>query len=459
VLLDLRQHRGAKLEADVCVVGAGAAGLTLATALVDAGRDVLVVESGGTGLEPAVDALNDGDVIGRPFNGLNAGRRRGLGGTTRVWPGQCLRLSDVELADWPLDLDPWYEQAERLLGVPGRAPRLELPSYDPSLLEHVISVFAPRRRLEQMLGRPLVRSSRARVLVHATATALGDGVTVRDVSGAEARVVARRVVLCAGGIENARLLLASGLGGDATGRYLQDHPASTPAYIVTDTPRALQDLYGLVFRNGARWAPKLRLPEGGCIGNVVFDYGDQSPVQAVLRLRRAFRSGVVGDPRDLARIALGAPTLAGGLWRRARTGREPAPRPEAVRLLAIAEQGPDPESRITLGEPDSLGVPRPRVDWRIGEEVRTAVERLVTCVRDEFARLGLGEVVSDEGEVHDSFHHAGTTRMGDVVDRDCRVGGTDSLYVCGSSVFPRSGCANPTLTIIGLALRLAEHLA
>jgi choline dehydrogenase-like flavoprotein len=114
-------------------------------------------------------------------------------------------------------------------------------------------------------------------------------------------------------------------------------------------------------------------------------------------------------------------------------------------------------------------VPRARVDWRLGDEERSAVETLVGILDEEFQRAGIGTLEPETWlgdrerwteHVFDSFHPAGTARMAadGVVDSDCRVRAASDLYLCGSAVFPASGCTNPTLTIIALALRLAERL-
>jgi choline dehydrogenase-like flavoprotein len=105
-----------------------------------------------------------------------------------------------------------------------------------------------------------------------------------------------------------------------------------------------------------------------------------------------------------------------------------------------------------------------RVDWRLGEEEGRALAAFVEALDEELRRTGAGALEREDwvgtpawqDNAFDVFHPAGTTRMGEVVDADCRL--DDGLFVCGSSVFPTSGCANPTLTILALALRLADHL-
>jgi choline dehydrogenase-like flavoprotein len=145
-----------------------------------------------------------------------------------------------------------------------------------------------------------------------------------------------------------------------------------------------------------------------------------------------------------------------------------------------AEQAPNPDSRVTLtGERDALGMPRVALDWRLSPIDKRSVRVTMEALDGELRRLDLGTCTPEPWLAEDGpdwevdplisnhpiggFHHMGTTRMAaspraGVVDADCRVHGVANLYVAGSSVFPTGGWANPTLTIVALALRLADHL-
>jgi choline dehydrogenase-like flavoprotein len=149
-------------------------------------------------------------------------------------------------------------------------------------------------------------------------------------------------------------------------------------------------------------------------------------------------------------------------------------------LLIRAEQAPNHESRVMLSEQnDAFGVPRIRLDWRLCDLDIHSVDRLVDALDSEFRRLGLGEVTKANWltapervwrtdplvSAHPigGYHHMGTTRMADdprqgVTDAFGRVHGIENLFVAGSSLFPTSGWANPTLTIVALALRTADHI-
>jgi choline dehydrogenase-like flavoprotein len=149
------------------------------------------------------------------------------------------------------------------------------------------------------------------------------------------------------------------------------------------------------------------------------------------------------------------------------------PRPYGVRLGigGAGEQQPNRDSRVTLSERrDALGLPATRLDWRLTAADKASLLRNLRALGAEFAGAGLGRLHLSlpEGDAwpHDltgGNHHMGTTRMATdprdgVVDAHCQVHGTANLHVAGSSVFPTSGAANPTLTLVALALRLADRL-
>ena len=140
-------------------------------------------------------------------------------------------------------------------------------------------------------------------------------------------------------------------------------------------------------------------------------------------------------------------------------------------VTLVVEQAPNPSSRVTLAdEVDALGMRRALLDWRLGEGERRTVKRFSELLGLEAGRTGLGRVRLLEPDEdgwwagqQGAWHHMGTTRMHSdrrqgVVDANCRVHGIDNLFVAGSSVFTTGGFTNPTLTIVALAVRLADHL-
>lgn len=518
MIVDFRSLDSALLEADLCIIGAGAAGIALAHEFIHSPVRVLLVESGGAKPEAAADALNRTESVGLPHIGGMTGRGRVFGGTTTLWAGQCLRLDDsdfehrpwVPASGWPLraaDLGPFYARAERVMGLgpPGSDAALwrELgitpPELSPSLLRFTHTRFSPHPDFRKRYGRDLERSESVRVLLgasvvniqaNADATAI-EHVDLRTLGGKAGRIVAKGFVLCCGGIETPRLLLASdtvqrgGLGNayGLVGRYFQDHPYAATATVRTADPARLQETFNYFVARRRRYCTKAPLSFAAqrrfgllnAVTNLVYEFDPGDAVEAAKRLLRAAK----GEDRehvarDLARMMSGAPRVAYHGARYVLRGRLPAPTPEAIRLQVHLEQAPHRDSRVTLSpHRDALGLPRARIDWRVGEHERYTLRAATEAVASEFARLGLGEVVAEpwlhepgpawQQYLEEAYHHMGTTRMSNdprtgVVDPGCRVHGLANLWVASSAVFPTSGYSNPTLTILALALRLADEL-
>jgi choline dehydrogenase-like flavoprotein len=518
MLDDLRRlEAGAELETDVCVVGAGAAGIAIAHELVDTGIGVVLLESGGLRRSADTESFNEGESTGMNRASLTEGRGRLLGGATAVWGGQCLRPDTstflerrwIPYSGWPLkhaELEAFYRRAESLLRIDGEAYdesvwdafHVERPSIDPRQLLHRFTVWCPQPHLGELYRPRLAASANVRVLLDATATEIVttpsgdrfDSVRAATPEGKRVRVRARACVLSAGAIENARLLLgsrgvhAAGVGNthDVVGRFFQDHPNGHCAVIRPENVARLQEIYGLLYRGRVRYLPRLVLSPGlqrsegvlSCAAYPVFHFGHESGIEAARRVYRTLRSrrrpARLGP--ELWRIARDAPTLASTAYRRMARGRSTQAPPVAVTLQTHAEQAPNPASRVTLSERrDRLGLPLPKVDWRLTELDRRTAEAMVRTVAGEFRRLGLGDVYAEpwlgdpswSRHMSDSYHHMGTTRLGrdprtSVVDTNGQVHGVTGLFIAGSSVFPTAGHANPTLLIVALAIRLGDHL-
>jgi len=536
VLVDARQlEDGSHTASEVCIVGAGPAGLAIALELAGGPWRVCLVESGGLAADAWTEDLTRLGADGDFFPPENA-RRRQLGGTANVWDvrvtrdgGACrfVPLDEVDFetragvphSGWPLsyrDLAPFYARALRRCGVDGASFRLEdcvAPGFtalplDGARVVTSIERFGPADVFTRHARETLERAPNLTVMLHATALALdapadGGAVTRVQVACAGGRrhtIGAALFVLAAGGIENPRLLLLStasrpaGLGNrhDLVGRFFMDHHNVRAGFLVPADRRLLEAtaLYDLRQVRGAPVMAKLRVAEGlrreARLLNAAARL-EPGRVPHLMRTRRSFarRSDlsraalagvlardVVADVPGLAAGALRAlaPRSARGLygWSELRAKRW---RFDGFYVELQVEHGPDPENRVRLGgEQDALGLPRAAVHWRWTTLDLDSLQRTQRILAEECARAGVGRLVlppSDAppvttaaGGIH---HHMGTTRMHDdersgVVDADCRVHGVRNLFVAGSSVFPTGGYANPTLTIVALAIRLAEHL-
>jgi choline dehydrogenase-like flavoprotein len=500
------------------VVGSGAAGLPLALDLARRGQPVVLLESGGdskdaSDLHDAAD-LNRGVAVGLPIKIER--RARVLGGTTQLWRGQCMRLHDIDLAvrpwvphsGWPLtlrDLAEYYARAERWIGVCGSEygealwaghARLHPIEWNEHHLLHDFTQYAPRPQLAGQYRKELSRSRLVWTVLNATVSRVvlreraACGVEVAGRDGVGTFVPARKVVLAAGSIENARLLMLSdpegvglGLGRHHTGRFLQDHPVVRTAEIHPFDYTFFQDRYVILRRGRQRLFPKVRLaPEAQekyelMDANAVFLHDHDDPgFAAATRLVNAARTRQWRDIQgaDAAWTARHPVPLLRDAYRRFGRGLATATRPAHVWLQLWLEQQPDEDSRVTLDESrDTLGLRRARLDWRCSEQEMRTSRRLTRWIAEDLVRMRLAEVTelpamqSDDAwleSVRDAAHPAGTTRMSahpdhGVVDKNLQVHGVPGLFVVGGSVFPTAGYANPVLTIVALALRLAEHLA
>ena len=515
----------APIEADLCIVGAGAAGIAIARTFVGTPTRVVLVESGGLEVDHLARSLNQGDNIGLPYYDLAQARERRFGGTTMTWSGRCIPLDPIDFrhrpwvphSGWPFGaetLAPYYRRAQDVLGVGEYR-------YDDSLWHDIgiepdrfdPATFAVRfwriraRRFGEAFRRELGRAHNVLVYLNGTVTGLAAShdansirhATVRTLAGGTATIRARRFVLATGGIENARLLLASdevepagiGNGHDLVGRFFMEHPKCRVGRIATPDP------YGLLERWRKQFPPRMPklwpalLPteavqerHGILNSSLAFYYRSaigMNPGEAWARLAERRRRGL---GRTVVRAASEIPA---NLVRRYVRRRSIVFAPEALYLLVRGEQAPNPDSRVRLSRSrDALGQRRADLDWQLSEIDKRTARVLTALAAGEFARLGLGQVTPDpwladgspaawplpaaqggetdhHAHLQGGNHHIGTTRMAatpsrGVTDADGRVFGKTNLYVAGSSLFPTAGWANPTLTIVALALRLADHL-
>lgn len=517
LLIDLNQADGRlELEAEVCVVGGGAAGISLTRRLLKLGRTVVLLESGGLDYEPATADLNAGENGGEDYYDLEDSRLRFFGGTTAIWGGRCAELDPIDLearawvphSGWPLafaELERWYDEARPLFGLPPRRPepddlrRAGVPL--PRFFELETPLWTFDRRFNRFAWEScsdLEADPRCQVVTHATVTAIVakgggiDRVEARSLGDARLTVRAGAFVLAAGGIENPRLLLASGLGNghDQVGRYFMEHPHARGGRIVDGAAWRLLKAFGRRHRVAgedlaALIAPSEALQRREGILNTSLTVVARQPEGRRQFIGMKAYSGLKHSMAPTRRgRALWMVTKKAAGW--AQRHVDPA-RPWLlhklgkldVALLVRGEQAPNPDSRVTLtGGRDATGLPRVKLDWRLSEIDVRSVAVLVDALGGELDRLGLGRVEPADwlgsgrwktdplvsSHPIGGYHHMGTTRMGtdprtSVTDPDGRVHGLANLWVAGSSLFPTGGWANPTLTIVALALRSAERIS
>ncbi len=506
------------LETDICIVGSGPAGATVALELSDFEARVLVLESGDLERKPATDSLNEIENWGRPRVADQwLVRNRMIGGTSNTWAGRCTLLDEIDHAKrdwvphsgWPFDaeeLRPYISRSAEHLGLladRGIGDRhrdmagveTDLSSFKRWSWHFSLAAepkkpvnFADKLLSSQATNLELIcNATVTHIDVNEAGTAI-EALEVCDLDGKVHKVKARCVVLAAGGIENARLLLASnrrqhcGVGNrhGLVGRFLMDHLKGAVGLLEPRATRKLRSLFGMNFvkgpfgkhrrLDGLQLCPTIQQKQCLLNGAIFIDETDfvasDDPWLALKRLSRTPKG------RDLVAVIGNLRFMGGGIHEYL-VRRQSLPRKlDRLELKCIVEQQPDPSSRITLSDTlDRFATPRARVDWKINELDRRTIRVIAELAKKELARMGIPLLLEPwtaaeddlPGHFLDIAHPMGTTRMADhpsagVVDRHCQVHGVDGLFAAGSSVFATSGHANPTQMLVALAVRLADKI-
>lgn len=519
MFLDARKvEAGSVVRGDVCIVGAGAAGITLARELTSPRNRIILLESGGFEFEAATQDLYAGRSVGlsREMPPLDSDRLRFLGGTTNHWDGSCRPFDSLDFerrdaiphSGWPFDraaLDPFYRRAQVIC---------QLGPYDYDPVHWAVGMAAPfdfgagaRLRTGMFQNSPptrfgtayrddLARPETLSVYLHANVVDIEVSENARAVrrlrvaclDGPRFSVEAKTYILAAGGVEIPRLLLnadaveTAGLGNanGLVGRFFMDHPniSKTANILFTrDYPNfGFYDYHvvrGIKIYGYLTLTPETlrreRLPNFYLSLNKGHLADESTSVASLRSLYKSVRQGEWPDDLGfhLRRILGDLGGLAETLYEHAVHGEPPL-----YSTFYSCECPPDPESRVTLiADRDALGMRRVQLDWRLPADFEATMKRAHRLVGEELGRLGLGRLRINSAEttqdpmtaIENGHHHMGTTRMHPdpkqgVVDADCRVHGKSNLYIAGSSLFPTYSDDDPTMTLVALAVRLADHL-
>jgi choline dehydrogenase-like flavoprotein len=502
----------ANLTADICIVGAGAAGITLAVEFARKGKKVLLLEGGGAVREDSSQALYDSEIAGLPHRGIHTGRIRVKGGTTVRWGGQILELDPrdftprpgVPESGWPFpktELTSYYERALQLEGL-ARVERSDaavwrdhnLPFTQFDDLEAYLSRWCPEPNFARLHNKILTTHPNLHLWLHASAVELlteGEaavGLRCRTLTGVETTFCAGRYIFCLGGIESSRFFLQPRPGGlpwnrsGLLGQHFQDHIDCNAAQIIPHNLASFHDTFDPIFSRGFKYLPKLRLPPqlqsqlgtlsvGSTMG---FEDTGKARMQAKHTIRNLMRGRFNEVSRDnLTHTAKHVPMLFRQAWRYYVERRAYAPPEVRIFLRIHCEQEPTSRSSITISsQRDPLGLFRVRFDWQISERELETIRQYVLIAQRSLA--GIATIIPDEdlmsgspnflARCDDSNHHMGGMRMSTsdsngVVDTNLRLYGLSNTYICSSAVFPCSGFSNPTHTVLALAIRLSDHLS
>lgn len=502
---------GSLIEGDLCIIGTGAAGLSIALEWVAAGRKVILLEAGGFDPEARMQALYRGASLDRPYYPLQAARLHYFGGTTGHWAGYCSPFDPIDFvkrdwvphSGWPItraDLDVHYARANKLLELgpyemynpsnwEALDPTVRRMPLDGQTFYPKMWQFSPPTRMGTIYRDRIVKSDNVHLYTYAKVVEVVpnrdlnaiEGLRVKTIDGKEHQARARQYVVACGSIHSARLLLASnsrapnGVGNqnDNVGRFFQEHFEIMTAQLTFEKPLAAK-MYTISTIGDIRARAEMALA------------GDVQTKHRILNGTASFRPGVITGTEQ-SRFATFSPDAVANVEARRKAERERkagiAPQTKAASdgpsLSYVSatrqEQTPNPESRIVLdAEKDELGMPLANLRWKFTKLDKRSIRVFYELLGQELGRAGLGRVqVMDwllDGNddswpsiLAAGWHHMGTLRMSEnpkdgVVDANCKVHGLSNLFVAGDPVFSTSGAPNPTLTVVAVALRLSDHL-
>ncbi len=530
---------GSELSCQVCVIGAGAAGITLVMELARAGIDVIVLEAGNLKSSGASIELYRGEVLDtKRHQHPDSDRYRQFGGTTSLWGGRCIPFDviDFEQRDyvpnsgWPItyaEMEPYYRRAHEYCECgdynyrvnevfPDGPDQLVAGLADGEVVSTTIERWSPPTHFGNRYQSTIRSSKTTRVLLNAVCLSLerhANGQSISHVhvtTFSQNRFVVRpRVtILAGGGLEVTRLLLSSkdsdGIGNHSgwLGRGYMCHVNGVLARIRFRQDAEVvfgyeKDKDGVYCRRRFWFSEHAQrhheLPNMYLLLDrpMMGDPGHGNGLLSLAFLVKSLVSRVIQPIsfkgkyglywQHMKNVLAGSPEILKVLpkWSRERMlqGRRiPSllldSKDNSFYLYYQAEQIPNPDSRITLSDDlDRFGIPRLRIDYRFTDTDVDAIIRAHDLLDRELRRQGCGELVystEDHASVIRSHkatlgHHIGTTRMAadpanGVVNPDCQVYGISNLYISSSSVFPTCSQANPTLTIVAMAIRLGDYI-
>ncbi len=501
----------------VIVVGAGAVGLYAASQLAARGREVLVIEAGDShlGSFPA-DSYTS---VGRAHSGIKLGRSRSLGGTTNLWGGQLVEFQPLDFngrdwlpgSKWPVGYDeiaPYYKRTYENLGMPPqflndadvwRGIGCDRPDLGPEF-EVFFTRWMGIPNFAEMFAKQIQADPKVSVLTgHAVTGFRGNGaridaVRVANDKGQPHWIGGDTVILAAGTIENARLLLhaAQDSGWDApwrgnpnVGRFFQDHLGGKIAAFQPTDKRGFFRMFSNVVYQGRKFQPKIRMRndvqmQQQLYNTQVFFAFESEVSEHMVYLKQFLRAALYNRKLtgigDMVRNAFGmARYLVPLMWKYVWDHRVFVPSTAKILMHVQAEHAPRAESAIRI-DPcavDAYGLPRVILDWRLGGNELTSLRAFAVQIQTALESRGVGQLKVEEDllamnprfldKLGDTYHQAGGTNMAaserdGVVDKDLRVFGTENLYVAGAGVFPTTSNANTTFTALTFTTRLIEHL-
>jgi choline dehydrogenase-like flavoprotein len=495
------------IEGDICIIGAGAAGISIALDWNNLNHKVILLEGGGFEYDEKIQKLYKGKTYGQKYFPLMAIRNHIFGGTTSRWAGHCSPLDNIDFtkrdwvdhSGWPIslkDLDSFYIKTKNILDLSSNDYSLKywqkketsfinLP-LDNDFVYDKMWQFSPPTRFSNKYKDLIISSKNINLYTYANVTNINANkditsikeLTIKNHIGKTHKVKAKYFILACGAIQNARLLLASnkqvehGIGNDNVGRYFMEHIEikSSELWLKNYFP---MDLYLL---NDGKTKARAELAITSSIQEkykILNGTAALSPLKKAKFMGNPMKNWENGDPKKnkikksvLERIKRRYLVFEEGRVENIY---------KAYQLRTRIEQAPNPNSRIFLDhEKDSLGMQRANLNWILTSFEKRSIRKIHDIIGQQIGISDIGRIkllnfLQDETDeswpefTSGGFHHMGTTRMSNnpkkgVVNANCKLHGINNLYVAGSSCFTTSGAVNPTLTLVALSLRLSDHL-
>ncbi len=493
------------IEGDICIIGAGPAGISIAMEWNNTPYKVILLEGGGFDYDDQVQDLYAGKTTGQKYYPLKSTRLHYFGGTSNHWAGFCSTFDPLDFekrawvpnSGWPIkrpDLDPYYARAQPILDLgpyeyntaywQRQDPALKSLLPDNPVVWDKVWQFSAPTRFGKKYGDAIRNSKNIHLYTYANLTELTanetantiEKIIVRNLAGKTHTVKAKHYVLACNTIQNARILLAAcpqtpkGLGNDhdLVGRHFMEHLEIQSAWIYLPHPDPLK-LY--TYSSGTT---KMRC---------------ELAITAAAQQKHQILNGTCSFfPAELARGMKAQIEVWNSdnpqkneeqmksMWQSHEKGITKAPSGyNTFQLKTRIEQSPNPDSRITLmADRDQLGMPRVQLNWALTPLEKYSIRTFYELVGQQLGQHAAGRIrVMDylqDADDHSwpdftsgGWHHMGTTRMSDdphtgVVDPNCKVNGIANLFIAGGSCFVTAAAPNPTLTIVALSLRLSDHL-
>lgn len=453
---------------DVCIVGSGPAGITTAISLASTVK-VLILEAGNIEYSEKSQEFFTGKVVGDDYYDLKICRLRQMGGASGHWGGKCRTLDDFDFAhkdyspeaNWPIqksDLDKHLLKAASILKI---NPAFKNSSYAwDSNIENIPFEFSPPVRFKQQYFDFIAKSKNIDLIANTAVSAvrLADSsikeLILSNTLGLKGKLKAKTYVFAMGGIENGRMLKFIAVDNPTSalsknknvGAYWMDHPHCTIGDFYYD--KAVGDHWHV----GLSAQQKRKLKVLNCNLNLVPHIGHSDDGAA----KKLLRELMCVNEKIGSQISLGlGKNYCGG------------------RIDAAWEQEPNFNNAIDLdSKVDAFGVPKVILKFKISEIDLRTISSTAEYVAESMVKNGKAKIRLHEWLWGNKYpvegsswgpHHMGGTRMSKtkesgVVDPNLKCWDVSNLFMVGSSVFPSGGHANPTLTIVQLASRLADYL-